>query len=50
VVPAASAWALGPIIGGFLLARLWWGSVFLINVPIAMAGLLAGAGLQEPGR
>jgi sugar phosphate isomerase/epimerase len=42
--------ALGPIIGGFLLARFWWGSVFLINVPIAMVGLLAGAGLQEPGR
>jgi len=33
--------ALGPIIGGFLLARFWWGSVFLINVPIALAGLLA---------
>jgi EmrB/QacA subfamily drug resistance transporter len=33
--------ALGPIIGGFLLARFWWGSVFLINVPIAMVGLLA---------
>jgi EmrB/QacA subfamily drug resistance transporter len=32
--------ALGPIIGGLLLARLWWGSVFLINVPIAAAGLL----------
>ena len=31
--------ALGPIIGGFLLARFWWGSVFLLNVPIAMAGL-----------
>jgi len=33
--------ALGPILGGFLLARFWWGSVFLINVPVAMAGLLA---------
>jgi len=33
--------AVGPIIGGFLLARFWWGSVFLINVPIALAGLLA---------
>jgi EmrB/QacA subfamily drug resistance transporter len=31
--------ALGPIIGGLLLARFWWGSVFLINVPIAAAGL-----------
>ncbi|WP_405825734.1 MFS transporter [Streptomyces sp. NBC_01390] len=27
--------ALGPIAGGFLLEHFWWGSVFLINVPIA---------------
>ncbi len=32
--------ALGPIIGGLLLTHFWWGSVFLINVPIAVAGLL----------
>ncbi len=32
--------ALGPIIGGLLLARFWWGSVFLINVPIAVAALV----------
>ena len=31
--------ALGPIIGGLLLAHFWWGSVFLINVPVAAAGL-----------
>jgi len=31
--------ALGPIIGGLLLAHFWWGSVFLINVPIALAGI-----------
>jgi MFS transporter len=30
--------ALGPIVGGALLARFWWGSVFLINVPVAVAG------------
>lgn len=30
--------ALGPIIGGLLLTRFWWGSIFLINVPIALAG------------
>ncbi len=30
--------ALGPIIGGLLLAHFWWGSVFLINVPIAALG------------
>jgi EmrB/QacA subfamily drug resistance transporter len=33
--------ALGPIVGGLLLAHFWWGSVFLINVPIAVAGLLS---------
>jgi EmrB/QacA subfamily drug resistance transporter len=33
--------ALGPIIGGLLLARFWWGSIFLINVPIAAVGLVA---------
>jgi EmrB/QacA subfamily drug resistance transporter len=31
--------ALGPIVGGLLLARFWWGSVFLINVPIAALGV-----------
>jgi MFS family permease len=25
--------AIGPIVGGLLLAHFWWGSVFLINVP-----------------
>ncbi len=28
--------ALGPLVGGWLLAHYWWGSVFLINVPIAL--------------
>ena len=31
--------ALGPIVGGLLLAHFAWGSVFLINVPVALAGL-----------
>jgi EmrB/QacA subfamily drug resistance transporter len=35
--------AIGPILGGFLLVHFWWGSVFLINVPIAALGLLATA-------
>jgi EmrB/QacA subfamily drug resistance transporter len=30
--------ALGPIVGGLLLAHFWWGSVFLINVPVAVIG------------
>ncbi len=32
--------AIGPIVGGLLLAHFAWGSVFLINVPIALLGLL----------
>jgi len=28
--------AIGPIVGGFLLAHFWWGSVFLINVPVVV--------------
>lgn len=28
--------ALGPLIGGFLLSHYWWGSVFMINVPIVL--------------
>src|SRR5262245_40715706 len=33
--------AIGPITGGLLLAHFWWGSVFLINVPVVGAGLIA---------
>ncbi|UFU08295.1 MFS transporter [Ruania halotolerans] len=30
----AAGFAIGPVIGGALLERFWWGSVFLINVPV----------------
>src|SRR6266511_2168894 len=33
---------LGPIVGGWLLENFWWGSVFLLNVPIAIAALAGG--------
>src|SRR3954451_494602 len=32
--------AIGPIVGGLLLEHFWWGSVFLINVPIVIAGVV----------
>jgi EmrB/QacA subfamily drug resistance transporter len=31
----------GPLAGGLLLQHFWWGSVFLMNVPIAALGILA---------
>jgi EmrB/QacA subfamily drug resistance transporter len=42
--------ALGPIAGGLLLAHFWWGSVFLVNVPIAILGLICGAWLVPDSR
>jgi DHA2 family multidrug resistance protein-like MFS transporter len=32
--------AIGPIVGGALLGHFWWGSVFLINVPIVIVGAI----------
>src|SRR6266508_1692629 len=32
---------LGPIIGGYLLKHFWWGSVFLVNVPVVVVALVA---------
>lgn len=34
---ASGAAALGPVVGGVLLEYFWWGSVFLINVPVVVA-------------
>jgi EmrB/QacA subfamily drug resistance transporter len=33
--------AIGPIAGGLLLARFWWGSIFLLNVPIVFVAFVA---------
>jgi EmrB/QacA subfamily drug resistance transporter len=30
--------AIGPVLGGLLLAHFWWGSVFLVNVPVTVIG------------
>ncbi|WHT17127.1 MFS transporter [Crossiella sp. CA-258035] len=34
--------ALGPIIGGVLLERFWWGSAFLLGVPVMLVLLVTG--------
>jgi MFS transporter, DHA2 family, multidrug resistance protein len=41
---------LGPIVGGWVLANLWWGWVFLLNVPVVLVGLLATALLIPESR
>jgi EmrB/QacA subfamily drug resistance transporter len=33
---------VGPTVGGYLLQHFWWGSVFLINVPVMLVALVAG--------
>jgi EmrB/QacA subfamily drug resistance transporter len=33
---------LGPIAGGLLLEHFWWGSIFLVNIPVVATALIAG--------
>ena len=39
---SGAAVAFGPVTGGLLLEHFWWGSVFLINVPIVLIALVLG--------
>src|ERR1700761_6115568 len=41
---------IGPILGGFLLSHFWWGSVFLINVPVVVLAVAAVAFLLPESR
>ncbi len=41
---------IGPIVGGYLLDHFWWGSVFLINVPVVVLALIAVAWLLPESR
>lgn len=41
---------LGPIVGGWLLSRYWWGWVFLLNVPVVVIGLIAVGTLLPESR
>jgi DHA2 family multidrug resistance protein-like MFS transporter len=52
----AAGSALGPIVGGLLLEHFWWGSVFLVNVPVMLVllvlapVLLPESRMPHPGR
>jgi EmrB/QacA subfamily drug resistance transporter len=37
---AAIGIPLGPVLGGWLLSHFWWGSIFLINLPLIAVGLI----------
>jgi len=39
---ASAGVAIGPLIGGFLIRHFWWGSVFLVNVPVVIIAIVAG--------
>jgi EmrB/QacA subfamily drug resistance transporter len=34
--------AVGPISGGWLLEHFWWGSIFMVNIPIAAVAIVGG--------
>jgi MFS transporter, DHA2 family, multidrug resistance protein len=38
----AAGAALGPVVGGLLLSWFWWGSVFLLNVPLMLVLVVVG--------
>ncbi|GAA4476967.1 DHA2 family efflux MFS transporter permease subunit [Rhodococcus olei] len=50
VTATAIGLPLGPLVGGWLLRSYWWGSVFLINVPLVVLGLVAVAVLVPESR
>ena len=47
---ATAGAAIGPIVGGALLEHFWWGSVFLINVPVMVAVVAGGLWLLPESR
>src|SRR5204862_54864 len=48
--PAGLGVALGPVLGGVLLERFWWGSIFVVNVPLTAIALVAGVTLVGESR
>ena len=41
---------IGPVLGGWLLTRYWWGWVFLMNVPVVLLGMVAALLLVPESR
>jgi MFS family permease len=49
LMSAAGAF-VGPVAGGLLLRQFWWGSCFLVNVPVVAVALLLGRRLVPTSR
>ncbi|MEU4204226.1 MFS transporter [Streptomyces sp. NPDC045470] len=47
---ASAGAAVGPVLGGFLLGHFWWGSVFLINLPVMALLVIIGAKVLPESR
>ncbi|MFF7332240.1 MFS transporter [Streptomyces sp. NPDC008150] len=47
---ASAGAAVGPVVGGLLLEHFWWGSVFLINLPVMAVLVLVGIKLLPESR
>lgn len=47
---AGAGGGFGPIVSGALLAHFWWGSVFLVNVPLVIGALVIGMWLMPTSR
>ncbi|WP_367126093.1 MFS transporter [Streptomyces phytohabitans] len=47
---ASAGAAVGPVLGGLLLEHFWWGSVFLINLPVMAVLVVVGARLLPESR
>ncbi|MGW1722713.1 MFS transporter [Streptomyces sp. NPDC002306] len=46
----ALGFAIGPLVGGFLLDHFWWGAIFLVNLPVVALGLIAVVALVPESR
>ncbi|MFJ6916700.1 MFS transporter [Streptomyces sp. NPDC101133] len=47
---ASAGAAVGPVVGGFLLEHFWWGSVFLINLPVMAVLVVVGVKMLPESR
>ncbi|QQE77421.1 DHA2 family efflux MFS transporter permease subunit [Alicyclobacillus sp. SO9] len=50
MVATLISFPVGPILGGWMLTHYWWGTVFLMNVPIVILAIIAVAFLLTESR